>query len=391
MKYQILMFLLVAFCVSCSKDPQTSDKQSDEFVKFFGSTGMDSSAQVLAVDGGYLMLGSERDGSAFKACIYKTDTKGNQLSRTVFCDSLSLVASDIIASQDGGYWICGNTPVLTDSATKKYETDVFIAILSADFKAKKISVFRLPANQYANAIAQDAEGNVYLAGSDYSDAQASASQCLVMKFNAEGDSIWKNTDLGASLNDVANDIAILNGSIYIVANSESHKLANQSKSNIVLFKIDSWGVCQDMAPYGGLNNDYGYCIKSFGGKLYVSGSIFSDNEYLDGWLACFSGDLHNPVWTATTQMRGYDELLSLSVNEQGIIASGYSTDESLRTKNMYITRFSLDGSLLNQFQSGGNDNEIARSVAFASDGQPVVTGTMYADADAVLFMLKTKL
>ncbi len=386
MKYSILMFLLVTFCVSCSKDPQISKKQSDEFVKFFGSAGMDSSAQVLSIDGGYLMLASERAGSEFRACIYKTDKNGNQLSRTVLCDTLSLVASAFVAANDGGYWVCGTTPVLEDSATQTYSDNVFLAKVSSEFTTTSISC--IPAvNPDVKSVATDEDGAVYMACT--SKSISGMSNILCIKADEQGE-IWGKYFGGVGLN-IGSGIAFYSGSIYIIGNSNDFKEFGQEKQNIVILNLNKDGQILDRMTYGGTGNDYGYSLTTYGGKLYASGSVFSDNDYSDGWLACFSGDLHNPEWTSTTHTRGYDELRSLSVGETGIVASGYTTDESLRTKNIYITRFSLDGTLLNEFVTGGNDNEIARSVTMAPDGQPVVTGTVYADADAVLFMLKTKL
>lgn len=386
MKYQSLLFLLLTVCISCSKDTQISKKQSEEFIKFFGSAGMDSSAQILPVSGGYLMLASERTSAGFQACIYKTDMNGNPLFRSVLSDTVSFVASSIVVSSDGGYWVCGNTSQLIDSAAKLYESNIVLAKLSPEFKTTSVSIYPIR-DVVVAAITVDTQGAVYIAGSHQNESGQPSIVCVKI---LDQKLVWRELKSG-KIYGVPSGITFYEGSLFIVGSSDFYIEYGQEKNNILLLNVNTSGQILDRITYGGTGNDYGYGIAACDGKLYVSGSIFSDNDYSDGWLACFDKDIHHPVWTTTTHARGYDELLSVCVSESGIVSSGFIMDESLRTKNIYLTRFSLEGELLQQFVSGGNDNEIARSVIMAEDGQPVVTGTMYADADAVIFMLKTKL
>ena len=388
MKYQTLMFLLVSFCVACSKDSQISTKQSEEFLKFFGTIGMDTSGQVIAVGDGYLLSASEAFDTEHRACLYKTDLNGNLQWRLAISDSLNLTARSFIAAQDGGYYLCG---YLTD---KSGYSDVFVSKVDANNSVDWVKSYTAPYDQYANCITYDANGDLYLSGVSYSDASRNESNqdILLMKLSASGDSLWTKY-YGGTKADVANGIAMgSDGTVNIIGSSMSYKENNQDKSNIILLVTNPAGYLLHRITYGGMGNDYGYGIcRSADGLLFLAGEVENDNGDSDGWLACISGNIYTPIWTKTAGRGRDDAFMSVACSGMELYSAGFTKNEQNGNKELYIAKYSTEGKFLKEFISGGEGDESATSACFASDGRPVITGTSRLESNTILFILKTKL
>ncbi len=388
MRYPILMFLLVSFCISCSKDPKIGTEQSETFMKFFGTTGIDSSAQLLVVDGGYLMLANETSGLEHRGCLYKTNVNGNQLWQSYISDSLNSTAKSIINAQGGGFYVCGD---VKDSA--KY-SHIFVANVDDSGVINWLRIYKDTVDQKANSIVQDANSNLIIAGTTFTDKTHNESRqdVLLLKLSVDGDRLWSK-NYGGALSDMASGVAMgTDGLIYIIGSTLSYKEAQQDKSNILLLVTKPDGYLLHRITYGGMGNDYGYGIAvSESGAVFISGAVENANNETDGWLACISGNVYAPAWTATVGRRRNDALLSIVNSGTELFAAGYSRSEETGNKDLFIVKYSTDGVSLGEYISGGEGDETATSVSFASDGQPVATGTSEFESNAVIFMLKTKL
>jgi uncharacterized delta-60 repeat protein len=143
----------------------------------------------------------------------------------------------------------------------------------------------------------DNNGNIYVAGTSTSDSGNSS--YVVIKYNSDGISQWVSKYSGAMNVSVAKAMDIdNNGNLYVTGQSKEVN----NYSNIVTVKYNSSGILQWMRNYAGLNNWYesGECIKSDNsGNIYVGGYIYqSDFDYalikynsagVQQWIAKLNG------------------------------------------------------------------------------------------------------
>jgi hypothetical protein len=138
-------------------------------------------------------------------------------------------------------------------------------------------------NDYAEGLAVDAGGNIYLAG--YSSASwgtplnafaGGAYDAFVARLDPNGNRQW-HTFLGGAGVDVARDIAADgSGNVYVAGNSNATwgtpRAAFTGGTDVFAAKLNSSGARQWATFMGGLENDYGRGIAVDGsGNVYVAG------------------------------------------------------------------------------------------------------------------------
>ncbi|MEO8664415.1 MAG: SBBP repeat-containing protein [Ignavibacteria bacterium] len=129
-------------------------------------------------------------------------------------------------------------------------------------------------DDYANAIAADDEGNVYVTG--WSNKSATGRDYATIKYNSSGDSVWvrRYSGLATSFNDEASSIAVdLTGNVYVTGYS-----VNGTNSDYATIKYNSAGVQQWVSRYDGPGAAYDNASSlaiDASGNVYVTGSSFA--------------------------------------------------------------------------------------------------------------------
>ncbi|HMF32010.1 MAG TPA: hypothetical protein VKK79_11370 [Candidatus Lokiarchaeia archaeon] len=219
---------------------------------------------------------------------------------------------------------------------------------------------------WGNAIATDAAGNCYVAGSTKLH-DASQQDALLLKYTPDGTRVWNVTWGNASNYEAGNGVAVdASGNALLAGDyhdsnrgEESLFVAAFSPSNANLWNSSWWN--------SGIVNDYGNSIAvGPDGNLYVAGYNDSSNYILVKFDA--SG---NHLWDTTngaSPARG----MGVAVDAYGnCFLGGYIGS----TAHAYVYQYAVNGSFLTYGTWGGPGNDLLNGIALAPNGDLIAVGS----------------
>lgn len=198
------------------------------------------------------------------------------------------------------------------------------------------------ADDYAYGVALDHSGNIYIAG--WTDHLGGPSM-LVLKFNPAGGLVWQKTYAGSSHPAYAQAIAVdSTGNIYVTGYYASASSADQ---NATLLKFDPTGNLLWQRSWGGSNPDQGSSLAlDSAGNVYVAGSTNSFGAGgADAFLLKFTsaGSLLNQVtWGGSSD----DKATGVALDASGNAYVTGSTLSAGLTSDAFLLKFNSAGSLV---------------------------------------------
>lgn len=285
-------------------------------------------------------------------------------------------------------------------------------------------------NDFAKAMAVQADGKIVVAGSTTTNANGGTSNIMVQRFNSDGS---VDTSFGAGTGDGSPDGTVTldlgdssdaavavkiqaDGKIVVAGSSKP----SGATSNIVLIRLTSTGALD--ASFGAGNSDGtpdGVVSVDLGGSgddVANALAIQSDNKIvvagyttqsgtknlmiarvnadgtLDSTFGAGTGDGTPDGVVGLSLSNGDDEANGLVIQANGKIVVAGTTRASDNTTNAVVARLNADGSLDTAFGAGtgdgtpdgvvgvsfSNGNDAANSVALQADGKIMVVGTTTA-------------
>ncbi|HRE40810.1 MAG TPA: SBBP repeat-containing protein [Ignavibacteria bacterium] len=182
------------------------------------------------------------------------------------------VATDVVVDNDGNIYITGyslGNGTGLDFATIKYNSNglqLWVARYNGPFNK----------NDYANRIAIDNSGNVYVIGFSVDSIEIYNCRITTIKYNSQGIQQWVNRYDGFNLEDDAKDLVIdTSGNVYVTGSSRGI----DSGYDIVTLKYNSNGVQEWVRRYNGVQNSVDFSnaitIDDFG-NIYITGSSYEN-------------------------------------------------------------------------------------------------------------------
>jgi subtilisin family serine protease len=234
-------------------------------------------------------------------------------------DSLDYVQSDL--DINGRLIVSGHT-------VQNNQYDVFTNVYNDDGTVYWSQSFNgvSGGNDYGTAVVSDAQGNIYVAGSVYSNATAKQDY-LLLKYSNQGLLLWTATYNGAANGD---DVAIAlqldpQGNIYLTGTSESSPIGVNYDCATV--KYNSQGIQQWVTRYDftGLADIPTAITRDNLGHLFICAA--SQNTPLNSDITVIRYDmgsgLQSGVYRHVVSGNGWDNATSLSCDLQGnVYASG---------------------------------------------------------------------
>ena len=249
------------------------------------------------------------------------------------------------------------------------------------------------------AITTADDGSIYITGSTWGDfdGQTNSGDCdvFITKFNSDGPKQWTQL-LGSSSYDDGYSITTADdGSIYITG-STSGDLDGQTNSgvdDVFITKFNSDGSKRWTQLLGSSSYDYGNSITTADdGSIYITGST---NGNFDGqtnsgdsdvFITKFSSD-GSKQWTQLLGSSDWDSAYSITTADDGSIYITGSTYGDLDGQtnsggsDVFITKFNTDGSQQWTQLLGGWDDDNATSITTADDGSIYIAGHTWGDFD----------
>ena len=189
--------------------------------------------------------------------------------------------------------------------------------------------YQLANNDYANGVATDSSGNVYVTGGTKGGLDGNTSSgdtdLFVIKYNSSGTKQWTK-QLGSTVRDSANGIAIdSSGNVYVTGVTFGGLDWNTSAGTNDLFvvKYNSSGTKQWTKQLGSASSDFANGVATdSSGNVYVAGATYGG---LDGNTNAGNSDLFvvkynssgTKQWTKQLGTAEYDEARGVATDLSG--------------------------------------------------------------------------
>jgi len=269
----------------------------------------------------------------------------------------------------------------------------------SDSSSSSSATYQLATNDYANGVATDSSGNVYVTGGTKGglDGNTSAgnTDLFVVKYSSSGTKQWTK-QLGSAGLDSANGIAIdSSGNVYVTGYTEGGLDGNTSvgKADLFVVKYNSSGTKQWTKQLGTWDSDFANGVATdSSGNGYVTGSTFRN---FDGNTSAGNADLFvvkynssgSKQWTRQlgSSSRDYANGIvtdsSGSVYVTGTTYGGLDGNTSAGNADLFVVKYNSSGTKQWTKQLGSSSRDYANGVVTDSSGSVYVSGTTYGGLD----------
>ncbi len=260
-------------------------------------------------------------------------------------------ASGVAPDSSGNVYVTGMTNGGLDGCKNAGIEDLFVVKYNSSGTKQWTNQLGSSSRDSADDVATDSSGNIYVTGTTYSELDGNTSagkaDLFVVKYNSSGTKQWTN-QLGTWDTDFANGVATdSSGNVYVTGSTYRSLDGNTSAGNADLFlvKYNSSGTKQWTKQLGSSSDDYANgIVTDSSGSVYVTGTTYGG---LDGNTSAGNADLFVVKYNSGGTKQWTKQLGTPSTDT----ANGVTTDSS---GNVYVaggTYGGLDGNS----GSGGND------------------------------------
>ena len=179
----------------------------------------------------------------------------------------------------GNVYVTGHTNGGLDGNTNAGSSDLFVVKYDSGGIKQWTQQLGTSYDDYAHGIATDTSGNVYVTGYTWGglggNTNVGSDDLFVVKYDSEGIKQWVR-QFGSSSYDYAQGIATdTSGNVYVTGATRGGLGGNTNVGSDDLFviKYDSEGIKQWVQQFGSSSPDHAYGISAdTGGNVYVTGS-----------------------------------------------------------------------------------------------------------------------
>ncbi len=361
-----------------------SEGEEEWVARYNGPGNSGDYANAIAVDGSgnvYVTGESYGSGSSFDYMTVKYNSEGEEqwVARYDGPGNSSDEAHAIAVDGSGNVYVTGyskGSDTYYDYATVKY---------NSSGQEQWVARYDGPGNDddYASAIAVDGSGNVYVTGG--SEGSGTSSDYATVKYNSSGEEQWVARYNGpGNGNDYANAIAVDgSGNIYVTGRSYNSDSDIEDDWDYATVKYNSEGQEQWVARYDGPENSYDKATAiavDGSGNVYVTGYSKGSDTYYDYATVKYNSS-GEEQWVARYNGPGnyYDYAHAIAIDGSGNV---YVTGESRGsgTFDDYATvKYNSSGQeqWVARYNGPGNSGDGANAIAVDGSGNIYVTGSSY--------------
>ncbi len=243
-------------------------------------------------------LGIENEGKNYRALMVKISADGNIQWYKTFGNIVAEYFTSVAATPDGGYVAGGKfvTDAKEGDSFLDLKTNALTAKFNSQGEAEWTASFGGSGNDWVNAIAADAYGNVYSAcHTNSKDGDVSGSNgstdVVIVKYGADGSKLWSEILKGSKTEEVDDIYADDSGCVFVgrYASADGVFALNRGSYDAYMAHCTADGKIDWVNTYGGLKGERFYSVipTSFGyaavGISYSSNRDFADIGNLGGY------------------------------------------------------------------------------------------------------------
>ena len=206
---------------------------SELWHKLLGTSSTDEAYALATDSSGNVYMAGSTNGKLFEdstynggndAFIVKYNADGSEQWQKIVGTSHFDLATALATDSSGNVYMAGDTGGNLFGKINKGDGDAYIVEYNADGKKLWHKLLGTSSEDYANSLATDGSGNVYLAGHTYGDLFRDSNNipadAYIVKYNADGTELW-NKQLGTSTFDRAKALATDSaGNVYMAGHTD---------------------------------------------------------------------------------------------------------------------------------------------------------------------------
>lgn len=234
-------------------------------------------------------LGFENSEKTYRAVMVKVSADGNVQWYKTFGNIAAEYFTAVSATPDGGYVAGGK--FVTDAKEGDSFMDLKTNALTAKFNFQGenewTAVFGGSGNDWVNALATDANGNVYSAchtNSKDGDAKGSdgSTDVAIVKYAPDGSKLWSKFVKGSKTEEVEDIYADETGCVFVgrYASTDGVFTLNRGSYDAYMARCSADGNLDWVRTYGGLKGERFYSVVPTSFGYAVTGISYSSNRDL---------------------------------------------------------------------------------------------------------------
>jgi len=255
----------------------------------------DSSGNVYVVGGTKGNLNGVNKAGMTEAFVIKYNSSGKRQWTKLLGTWRKDFANGVAIDSSGNIYVAGVTERHLDGNESAGNDDLFVVKYNSKGKKQWTKQLGTKRNDRATGVATDSSGNIYVTGYTYwgldGNTYAGSNDAFVVKYNSSGTKQWTK-QFGTSSTDLADGVAIdSSGNVYVVGYTygELDGNTNTGNSDIFVVKYNSSGTKQWTKQLGSSSRDYDYGVATDSSRnVYVSGDTYGG---LDGNTSAGNADI----------------------------------------------------------------------------------------------------
>ncbi|MCD6131828.1 MAG: hypothetical protein J7J61_06990 [Candidatus Hydrothermae bacterium] len=342
----------------------TKAVQPTMWAKAYGGTSTDKSWGVAVADNGDIVVaGSTNSFGAGNSDVWvlKLGAFGSVVWQKAYGGSGNDIARGVATTSSGDIIIAGKTESFGD-----WIADAWVLRLDADGNIKWQKAYGgAGAGDEANAVVESG-GDIIVAGHTYSFG-AGSSDVLVVKLDENGDILWQKAYGGSGAEDAYGVAVADNGDIIVVGETESF---GSGSYDILVLRLDGSGNIIWQKAFGGAGADFAHDV-----AVADNGDIVVVGQTSGSLLVLRLDEQGNIKWQKAYSGASDDLAYGVVIADNGdIIVAGRSNSFGNSSDYIWVLRLDENGNIVWQKAYGGTSDDLAYSVALASNGDIIVAG-----------------
>ena len=380
--------------ISATRQAATTAPGTSLWLQQFGTDGSDQGRAVTIDSSDNILIAGntvrdlEDEDKSNDVFLRKLDSDGKLLWTRQFGSDFDDFAAGVAVDASDNVIIAGYTKGALEGDNAGGE-DVFVRKYDADGAVVWTRQFGTANRDLAVAVAVDAAGAILVGGSTNGVLGGSAAglwDAFVRKYDASGNVIWTR-QLGTSANDFMRGVAVDNaGNILLSGQTRGvFEGSNAGGDDVFLQKLDPDGELIWTRQFGTPAADLarGVAVDSSANVLVIgntTGDLGAANAGdSDVFIRKYDAD-GTVLWTRQFGTSADDNATGVAADSSGnILMVGYTEGAlegtSAGNEDIFIRKYTADGSLSWTRQFGSSSSDVAWAVASDSLGNAVITGS----------------
>ena len=408
MRYILIIFFIFLFSltvISCSKKDDSSSSSSAAGTyqlatnDYANGVATDSSGNVYVTGGTKGGLDGNTSAGNTDLFVVKYNSSGTKQWTKQLGSSGLDSANGITIDSSGNVYVTGVTFGGLDWNTSAGANDLFVVKYNSNGTKEWTKQLGSASSDYANGVATDSSGNVYVAGVTYGGLDGNSNQdnadLFVVKYNSSGTKQWTK-QYGTGEYDEARGVATdSSGNVYVVGGTKGNLngISNSGRTDAFVIKFNSSDTKQWTKKLGTWQNDLANGVATdSSGNFYVTGFTYQD---MDGNTSAGNADLFvakynssgTKQWTKQLGTSKHDRARGVVTDSSGNVYvtgdtyGGLDGNTNAGYNDLFVVKYNSSGTKQWTKQLGTSSTDLANGVATDPSGNVYVTGGTYGGLD----------